>query len=157
MAYSQEEIEFCFSSICTRIGKGEALRNILKDSEMPVSQTFYKWLDSDKNKSIQYARATELRADNIFEDIIDIADDNRKDLQTDKDGNERTNSDVIQRSRLMVDARKWYLSKLNPKKYGDKIETTLEGGEKPIEHQVNYSQLSDEALLEIANATNKQE
>lgn len=53
MAYSQEEIEFCFSSICTRIGKGEALRNILKDSKMPVSQTFYKWLDSDKNKSIQ--------------------------------------------------------------------------------------------------------
>ena len=140
MAYSQEEIEFCFSSICTRIGKGEALRNILKDSEMPVSQTFYKWLDSDKNKSIQYARATELRADNIFEDIIDIADDNRKDLQTDKDGNERTNSDVIQRSRLMVDARKWYLSKLNPKKYGDKIETTLEGGEKPIQNIISLGQ-----------------
>ena len=32
----------------------------------------------------------------------------------------------------MVDARKWYLSKLNPKKYGDKIETTIEGGEKPV-------------------------
>ena len=134
MAYSPEEIKKCFDTICERIGKGEALRNILQESDMPVSQTFYKWLDSDKNKSTQYARATELRSENIFEDIIDIADDNRKDLLTDKDGNERTNNDVIQRSRLMVDARKWYLSKLNPKKYGDKIETTLEGGEKPIQN-----------------------
>ena len=133
MAYSVAEVDKCFDSICKRIGKGQALRTILKDADMPSSSTFYIWLDSDEIKSKQYARATELRADNIFEDIIDIADDNRKDLQTDKDGNERTNSDVIQRSRLMVDARKWYLSKLNPKKYGDKIETTLEGGEKPIQ------------------------
>lgn len=136
MAYSVTEIEKCFDLICKKITKGQALRTILKDADMPSSSTFYIWLDSDEIKSKQYARATELRADNIFEDIIDIADDNRKDLLTDKDGNERTNSDVIQRSRLMVDARKWYLSKLNPKKYGDKIETTLEGGDKPIQHVI---------------------
>ncbi len=29
-------------------------------------------------------------------------------------------SDMIERSRLQVDARKWYLSKLAPKRYGDK-------------------------------------
>ena len=135
MAYSNKEIDKIFKEILTSIEKGMALRTILKDSNMPSSQTFYKWLDEDKDKTKQYARATELRAENIFEDILDIADNNTKDIIT-KEGEERVNNDVIQRSRLMVDARKWYLSKLNPKKYGDKIETTLQGGDNPIQTTV---------------------
>jgi len=35
----------------------------------------------------------------------------------------------MQRSRLRVDVRKWALSKMNPKKYGDKVDHTT-GGEK---------------------------
>ena len=38
----------------------------------------------------------------------------------DEDGNVRVNPDVIARSRLRVDTRKWYASKLAPKIYGDK-------------------------------------
>ena len=136
MAYTDKEINFIFGTIINYIGKGKALRNILKEDAMPSSQTFYKWLEEDENKSKQYARACELRAENIFEDILNIADNNTADIITSLEG-ERTNNDVIQRSRLMVDARKLYLSKLNPKKYGDKIETTLEGGDKPIQTIVN--------------------
>ena len=135
MAYSDKEIETTFKTILSEIERGKALRNILKSDGMPSSSTFYIWLE-DENKSKQYARATELRAENIFEDILNIADNNTADIITSLEG-ERTNNDVIQRSRLMVDARKWYLSKLNPKKYGDKIETTLEGGNKPIQTIVN--------------------
>ena len=131
MAYKEKEIQSIFKDILTGITKGKALRNILKDGSMPSTSTFYNWLQEDESKSKQYARATELRAENIFEDILDIADNNTSDIISGVDG-ERTNNDVIQRSRLMVDARKWYLSKLNPKKYGDKIETTIEGGEKPV-------------------------
>lgn len=136
MAYSDKEIETIFKTIIKEVSKGMALRNILKLKEMPSSQTFYKWLEEDELKSKQYARACEDRAENIFEDILNIADNNTADIITSLEG-ERTNNDVIQRSRLMVDARKWYLSKLNPKKYGDKIETTLEGGDKPIQTIVN--------------------
>ena len=131
MAYKEKEIQSIFKDILTGITKGKALRNILKDGSMPSTSTFYNWLQEDESKSKQYARATELRAENIFEDILDIADNNTSDIISGVDG-DRTNNDVIQRSRLMVDARKWYLSKLNPKKYGDKIETTIEGGEKPV-------------------------
>jgi hypothetical protein len=42
-----------------------------------------------------------------------------------KDGVEITEGDMIQHRRLQVDARKWYASKLAPKKYGDKIEADL--------------------------------
>jgi hypothetical protein len=40
------------------------------------------------------------------------------------------NGEHVQRSRLRLDARKWALSKMAPKKYGDKLELggTGEGG-----------------------------
>ena len=68
----------------------------------------------------------------MFEDILDIADESQSDTYLDKEDIERTNHEVIARSRLRVDARKWYLSKLKPKKYGDKLETTIQGGDKPV-------------------------
>jgi len=36
---------------------------------------------------------------------------------------DNTNGEV-QRDRLRVDTRKWYLSKIMPKKYGDKLDVT---------------------------------
>ena len=61
--------------------------------------------------------------------MIDIVDNNTNDVNVLEDGKEVVNNDVIQRSRLRYDARKWLVSKLNPKKYGDKIDMTT-GGEK---------------------------
>lgn len=72
-------------------------------------------------------RATEVRADVIFDDILSIADQNGKDTYINENGVEVVNNDVIQRSRLQIDARKWVLSKLNPKKFGDKVQQEHSG------------------------------
>jgi hypothetical protein len=133
MAYSKKEIESIFKTICKRIENGEALRTILLEKTMPSSQTFYKWVDNDEIKSKQYARVAELRAENIFEDILTIADNQEEDIYIDDEGKEQTNHNVIQRARLRVDSRKWMLGKMQPKKYGDKNTTVFEGGDKPIE------------------------
>jgi hypothetical protein len=127
MAYSQKEIDNIFNYVCVEIEKGRALRNILKDENMPSTSTFYQWLDSNTDKAKQYARATEIRADIIFDDILSIADENTNDTFVNDNGLEVVNNDVIQRSRLRIDARKWVLSKLNPKKYGDKIQQEHSG------------------------------
>lgn len=129
MAYSQEEIDDIFNKVCLRLEEGESLRNILKDEGMPSTQTFYKWLEEEESKSKQYARAKESYADNVFNDIILIADGTDNDQLIDEDGITQVNHHVIQRDRLRIDARKWHLSKLNPKKYGDKLDMTS-GGEK---------------------------
>ena len=129
MAYSKEDIDKIFNYVCSEIEKGRALRNVLKDDGMPSTSTFYEWLDNDDVKSKQYARATEVRADIIFDDILAIADENTNDTSINENGIEVVNNDVIQRSRLRIDARKWVLSKLNPKKFGDKTDVTS-GGEK---------------------------
>jgi len=129
MSYSGEQIETAFNTICENIEKGMSLRNALKIENMPSSKTFYEWMDNNEQKVKQYARASEKRADAIFEDILDVADNQEDDVYYDLDGNEIINHNVIQRARLRVDSRKWMLSKMNPKKYGDRIQqdTNLSG------------------------------
>jgi len=94
---------------------------------MPSSKTFWKWLNEDKEKVNQYARAKEIYAESVFEDIILISDGTGDDVLIDEDGNKNVNHHVIQRDRLRVDSRKWALSKMNPKKYSDKLDLTNNG------------------------------
>lgn len=128
MAYKQQQIEEIFDRIMEEIINGRSLRTILKDEGMPAPKVFYKWISEDDVKGKQYARACEHRADSIFDEIIEIADQSEYDTSTDEFGNEKQNHEWINRSRLRVDSRKWIASKLAPKKYGDKLDvdhTTL--------------------------------
>lgn len=104
---------------------GFSLRKSLSQPDTPSNETFYKWLDSDDELAKRYARACEKRADKIFEDILEIADDSTGDIKTVNDDGEvieKINYENIQRSKLRVDARKWMLAKMNPKKYSDKTQ-----------------------------------
>jgi len=132
MAYSEKQKNDIFNYIFDEISNGRALRNVLKDEGMPSSRTFDKWLEEDEEKVKRYVRACEKRADHIFEEIIEIADDSSRDTIINKDGLETMNSEFVQRSRLRVDARKWIASKLNPKKYGDKTSIDHSGETKTI-------------------------
>jgi hypothetical protein len=89
----------------------------------------FRWLADDDNTAFrqQYAHAREVQAESMFEEMLEIADDGSRDTYTDENGNERTNQEVIGRSRLRVDARKWALSKMLPKKYGDKVQQEITG------------------------------
>ena len=132
-AYSEEEKIKIFNDICDLIINGKSLRTALKIIDNPISgSTFFEWIRSDGEKSKQYARATEERAELMFEDMFDIADDSTDDfIQT--EGGRKLNSENIQRSKLRVDTRRWALSKMQPKKYGDKLDITSDG--EKIEHQ----------------------
>ena len=86
------------------------------------------WLDGSRPEfSDQYARAREAQADKLAEEALQIADDGRSDTYVDGDGNVKTDTEVIQRSKLRVDTRKWLASKMAPKKYGDKVQAELTG------------------------------
>lgn len=127
MAYTPEERETMFSKVVKAIQKGASLRSALKLPDTPSADTFVKWCDNDAKFAERYTRATKMRAEIIFEDILNIADENYKDTYVDSEGLERTDHDVIQRSKLRVDARKWVLAKMHPTKYGDKIDVTTDG------------------------------
>tara|TARA_R110000787_G_scaffold285990_1_gene402997 strand:+ start:113 stop:628 length:516 start_codon:yes stop_codon:yes gene_type:complete len=88
----------------------------------------YEWLDEDEEFSKDYTRARERQADHLVGEIIQISDDGEGDLISDENG-ERVNHEVVARSRLRVDSRKWIAAKLRPRTYGDstKIDATVSG------------------------------
>lgn len=126
MAHSTYTPELA-AEICKRIALGESLRAICRDENMPSQETVFRWLRTDAGFREQYARAREDQAEFYLDEIIAISDDSTHDTKH-TDSGEQPNSEWISRSRLRVDARKWAMSKLAPKKYGDKIDVTS-GGE----------------------------
>jgi len=80
------------------------------------------WLQHNPVFREKYEAARVVQADILFDNLLDIADDSSEDWTTNEDGERRLNGEAVARSRLRIDARKWILSKLIPKKYGDKIE-----------------------------------
>ena len=148
--WTVEKKEIAVKEILLEIMKGRSLTAILKTEErgdLPSKVTFFEWLKEDEELTNQYARATEVRADIIFDDILAIADENTNDTSINENGIEVVNNDVIQRSRLRIDARKWVLSKLNPKKFGDQTAVTS-GGEKiqnmPTSIQVEINKANED-------------
>lgn len=129
--------------ICERLACGESLRSICRDAGLPNIATVLRWLgNKDERYDIfrdQYARAREVQADTIFDEILDIADETSRDTLVDKDGKETVDNEWIARSRLRIDARKWMAGKLRPKRYGDKQTVDLgnkDGAPLQLEHRV---------------------
>lgn len=127
ITFSQE----LFDDICTHISEGRSLRSICAQSNMPSTAAFMKWLNKDPALVEQYARAMESRGEHMFEDMLTIADNTEKDIIVLEDGREIVDHNVVSRDKLRIDTRKWILSRMNPKKYGDssKVDVTS-GGDK---------------------------
>lgn len=124
MKRTASEIEVLFKKIIAEIEQGSSLRAALRKYAPLRMSTFHNWLDKDESKQDRYVRATQLRAEAIFEDILSIADENYRDTYVDENGIERTDHDVVQRAKLRIDSRKWMLAKMQPTKYGDKLDVT---------------------------------
>lgn len=124
--------------ICERLASGESLRAICEDEHMPVESAVRKWaLDDYQGFYAQYAKARQAQALRWADEIMEISDDGTNDYMETKEGNEVVNHEHIARSRLRVDTRKWLLSKLLPKQFGDKM--TLGGdAENPVIIQKVY-------------------
>ena len=97
---------------------------------MPDRSTVFRWLAEKKEFYDQYARAREVQAEILADEIVEIADDSTNDfmeVQRGKGVVTVCDQENINRSRLRVDSRKWVASKLLPKKYGDKQTVEHEG------------------------------
>lgn len=131
--------------ICKRLAEGMTLREVCRAEGMPPESTVRLWaLDDRGGFAAQYARAREIGYHAMADELIEIADDGQNDWMT-RNGEDaegwQANGEVLQRSRLRVDTRKWMLSKALPKIYGDKIAHTGEdGGAIPLSLTVRFEQ-----------------
>lgn len=93
--------------------------------------TFNLWLGMDAELAAEYARAREDLIERLANETMAIADQAFTEIE-EQELNAKGEPVVVkrkvavdvQRAKLQVDTRKWLLSKLAPKKYGDKLELT---------------------------------
>ena len=142
--------------VCSELALGKSLRSILDaDDKLPSASTFLDWIGADSFLAEQYAHARQLAYELLADEIVAIADEN---YTTDEHGvRERLSSEAIQRNRLRVDTRKWMLSKMLPKVYGEKLtqEVTGKGGG-PIQlAAVDLRGLSDSELDDMQKLLDK--
>ncbi|WP_296683262.1 hypothetical protein [Flavobacterium sp.] len=144
MVYTDLEKKDKIDLIIDLIEEGGSIRSILKRSDTVGTKTFYKWLEESEELQERYKIATKKRADNIFEEMLEIADKQSADMEVNERGEHVINHNVINRSRLQIDTRKWMLGKMNPKKYGDKLDVTSDGDKLQVVPIVGMKILNEE-------------
>jgi len=146
--------------ICERTAECMPQRKIAMEIEVSWA-TMMAWIDNDKTRTEQYARAREAQADKLAEDLLAIADEEVTMVKRSKHqpgaGEDDDMGDIevcfdptaVARNRLRVDARKWLASKMAPKKYGEK--TVLSNDpESPITGNQPVYAIPTEVLMAIA-------
>jgi hypothetical protein len=111
------------------LADGRTLLDVCDDEGMPTSRTVHSWVSEDREGfAARYHRAREIGCHTIADEILAIADDSRNDwvLRRAEAGQPDGPVEVIfdhehvRRCRLRIDARRWLLSKILPKTYGDR-------------------------------------
>ena len=110
--YTEETAE----KLCEKLAQGISLRTACKADDMPDCSTVFSWMRKFPEFHKRYEEAKQESSDAMSEDIMEIADDETKD---------------VQRARLQVDTRKWLMAKMKPKKYGEKVDMTTNGKDMP--------------------------
>lgn len=113
-------------TILAHLADGKSMRSVCRMDGMPKMTTVFKWLREDAEFAKHYAQAKKEGVEAMLEDCLEIADDGRNDFMETQYG-QKVDREAIERSKLRVDTRKWFASKILPKKYGEKVEQTLKG------------------------------
>jgi hypothetical protein len=158
MGHSIKEKTDIFNEICDNVIENKISFNKAVEKSPINLVTFYKWITENEIFEKLYKYAREIRSDVLFEEIIEIADTTEEGEVTkiSERGIEVKKGDMTDHRRLKVDARKWVVARMQPKKYGDKIDVT--SGDEPIKQSLNITvDSSDTAkmLNDLRNAGGK--
>lgn len=111
----------CWQIILDGITVGGSLGSVLsRDAGMPSLASVRKRIANDLEFQARYEKALQDRADKLAEEILEISD------SAPPEGLEpAAMSAWVADKRLRVDARKWVAAKLQPKRYGDRIDVAV--------------------------------
>lgn len=119
-------------SICAQLVDCKSVRTICAAEDMPSLTTMYRWLDENTEFRDQYRVARDIQADTYAAETVEISDDDSRDWEMIRSPEGvvtgiKVDGEHVQRSKLRIDARKWYASKLAPKKYGERTDVNVSG------------------------------
>lgn len=125
------------------IGEGRSLNDVAKTLGF-TWRALNEWIKDDASNggaeiATEYARAVEFRTELMADEVLQIADDREFVAYP------TLAAAMVTQQRLAVDTRKWLMSKMLPRKYGDRVEV---GGdpEAPIVHRIELVAVAPKRL-----------
>ena len=115
------------AEILERLAMGESLNSICQDARLPCRRTVYSWIYNDSEFEDEYVRAKRLGIYALEDELMEIADDGRNDWMeiTNRDGDNagwKINGEAVARSRLRIETRRWYMERLEPRRFGNRVD-----------------------------------
>lgn len=109
-AYTTKQKVAIIDRIADKMMDGQSLRKICSGKDFPPKTTVLRWLADDENSELVtiIAEARNLQSEAKFDEMDEIM------------GEVRRGELDAQSARLIIWAMQWQLSKIQPKKYGDK-------------------------------------
>lgn len=118
--YTPEGKEKLIEAVLTAL-EDDSTTQACKASGVPLP-TFLRWIRETTELSVRYAHARTLYPEKLVREMMELTEEK---IKTDDRG--KTDTGRVQQIKVRVDAIKWIVSKLLPKKYGDRL--TLAGDE----------------------------
>lgn len=116
------------AAICAELAQGKSLRTVCADPDMPAISTVFLWFPKHKGFSEQYAHAKEASADAMHEELSDLGD---QAISLALANTGPVSNAVVNAVKLKADNLKWSMSKMKPKRYGEKLDLTSDGKKLP--------------------------
>lgn len=129
------------AKVCAAVADGKSIRSVCKQAGMPSKASVFRWLREYPEFVKMYEIATDERADTLVDEIVEIAD------------NCKTDADSIRKAKLRIHARVEQAQRMKPRKYGNQLQLTGEGGG-PVVHKA-VTAMSDDELIAIAGRNAK--
>lgn len=114
--------------ICQQISQGSSLRKVCLEEDMPSGVTIFSWFRKHPDFLRQYERATDERTETQQEILIEMGD---LAIEHAENADPKSSNAIVSAYKLKADNLKWSMSKMKPKKYGDKIDMTTNGKDIP--------------------------
>lgn len=103
------------ATVCDAIADGANFAELIKQRIVPSWSTLFRWTYANDDFREAYERARETRAWKWAEEIVEIADAPAADMA------------AVGAAKLRVEARKWLLSKMLPRQFGDRVGVEVSG------------------------------
>jgi hypothetical protein len=92
--------------LCCRLAYGESLRAICREPGMPSVRTVLTWATTRPDFRKQYDQAREMGRQAICDEVLELADNVWR----------RNSPTALQDARREIDAKKWHLARMTPKR-----------------------------------------
>jgi hypothetical protein len=136
--YTDEEKDEILAYVLVQVSTGRFVSRVFREDQttdngikLPAAWTFWRWMLEDESGELdaKLLRAREKGIEALLDETIDIADQATLDTIRGEEGEERPNTEWLQRSKLRIETRIKLAQMMKPKTYGPKLDVTS-GGEK---------------------------